>query len=156
MNNKKLSKTCIAFPDITNIKDRKDICKKVADNTRRLKNYCRQKNINYIKNASINEDLWGVKKLYLNRKGNSYFAKNLLKYFNIVWLGLNTVRYESFLKINYCRDSRVDYFKEIRQLQGNTIRILRGPTQRPNIRIEKKTRSLTLSNKRSEKGLFVI
>ena len=49
MNNKKLSKTCIAFPDITNIKDRKDICKKVADNTRRLKNYCRQKNINYIK-----------------------------------------------------------------------------------------------------------
>ena len=84
MINKKLSKTCIAFSDITNIKDRKDICKKVAENTRRLKNYCRQKNISYIKNASINEELLGVKKLYLNRKGNSCFAKNLLKYFNIV------------------------------------------------------------------------
>ena len=64
------------------------------------------KRISLIKNASINEELLGVKKLHLNRKGNSCFAKNLLKYFNIVWLGLNIVRHESFLKINYCRDSR--------------------------------------------------
>ena len=76
--NEMLPKTCIAFSDIINRNDWKDIDKSVAETNQRLKNYCRQKDVTYIENASINEDCLGVKKLHLNRKGNNCFAKNLL------------------------------------------------------------------------------
>ena len=65
---------------------RKDIDKKVTETNQRLQNYCRQKDINYIKNANFNEDCLAIfrpfsteKALpkYLNRKGNSCFAKNI-------------------------------------------------------------------------------
>ena len=69
--NEKLSKTYIAFSSIINRKDRKGIDKKLTETNQRLKNFCRQKDINYIENAKINEDCIGVKKLQLNRKGNS-------------------------------------------------------------------------------------
>ena len=46
----------------------------------RLKNYCRQKDIGYIDNSNITEDSLRIKKLHLNRKGNSFLTKNLLKY----------------------------------------------------------------------------
>lgn len=36
----------------------------------------------YIDNANINKDYLGAKKLHVSRKGNSCFAKNLLKYLN--------------------------------------------------------------------------
>ena len=107
-----------------------------------MKNYCRQKDINYIENANINEDCLGVKKLHLNRKGNSCFAKNLLKYLNNVWLDSDTVRHEYVLKINYYVNSRIDYSKEIRQLQGNTFQILIVPTQRTNVNTDKTKNSL--------------
>ena len=76
----KLPKTCIAFSSIINKKDQKDIDKKVVKTNQKLKNYCRQKDINYIENRNINEDCLGVKKLLLYRKGNSCFAENILKY----------------------------------------------------------------------------
>ena len=41
----------------------------------RLKNYCSQKNLRLIIHDSIKENHLGVKKLHLNRKGNSVFAK---------------------------------------------------------------------------------
>lgn len=49
-----------------------------------------------------------------------------------VWWASDTVRHESVQNINYCADSRIDYFMEIRQLQRNTVQIPIGPTLRPN------------------------
>ena len=49
-----------------------------ADTNSRLKHFCNQKNIHLILNANIKEEHLGIKKLHLNRKGNSIFAKNLL------------------------------------------------------------------------------
>ena len=107
-----------------------------------MKNYCRQKDINYIENANIKEGCLGMKNLHLNRKGNSCFAKNLLKYLNNVWLDSDTVRHEYVLKINYYVNSRIDYSKETRQLQGNTFQILIVPTQRTNVNTDKTKNSL--------------
>ena len=65
-------------------KDRKNLDSNVTETNKRLRNYCRQKDIDYINNSNITEDSLGVKKLHLNRKGNSFFARNLLKYLNDV------------------------------------------------------------------------
>ena len=45
----------------------------------RLKNYCLQTNIDYIKNNNIKEKHLGKKKLRLNNRGSTIFANNLLK-----------------------------------------------------------------------------
>ena len=45
-----------------------------------IKNYCSQKNLRLINHDNIKENHLGVKKLHLNRKGNSLFAKNLLNF----------------------------------------------------------------------------
>ena len=58
------------------------------------------RNITDIDNSNITEDSLGVKKLHLNRKGNSSFAKNLLKYLNDVWLSSDTKRHDSVPKIS--------------------------------------------------------
>ena len=60
--------TKIVFSNIIFRKDRRNT---------RPKNFCNQKNISLIDNGNIKEHL-GVKKLHLNRRGNSLFAKNLL------------------------------------------------------------------------------
>ena len=44
--NEKLPKTSIAFSSIINSEDRKSIDKKLTQINERLKNYCRQKDIN--------------------------------------------------------------------------------------------------------------
>ena len=49
-----------------------------ADTNSRLKNFCNQKNKHLILNDNIKQEQLGIKKLYLNRKGNNIFAKNLL------------------------------------------------------------------------------
>ena len=54
-----------------------------------------------------------------------------------VWLDSNTVSHESVQKTNNYTDSRIDYSKEIRQLQGNTFQIPIVPTQRTNASFEK-------------------
>ena len=78
---KKVSQnTKIVFSSIAIRKDRKNIDKKVAEVNSHLKNYCNQKNIEYIDNSNIKEDHLGVKKFHLNKKGNSVLAKNFLKY----------------------------------------------------------------------------
>ena len=65
---KKVSQnTKIVFSSIAIRKDRKNIDKKVAEVNSHLKNYCNQKNIEYIDNSNIKEDHLGVKKLHLNR-----------------------------------------------------------------------------------------
>ena len=80
----KLPKVKIAFSGLISRKDRKNLDKNVTETNKRLRNYCRQKDIDFIDNSNITEDSLGVKKLHLNRKGNSCFGKNLLKYLNDV------------------------------------------------------------------------
>ena len=154
--NEKLPKIGIAVSSIINRKGRKGVNKKLTENIQRLKNYCRQKDINYIENSNINEDSLGVKKLHLNRKGSSCFAKNLLKYLSNVWLDSDTVRHESTQRINYYTDSRIDYSKELRQLQGITIQIPIVPSQRTNANIEKTNSSLKDSRLKGPKKVCVI
>ena len=55
--------------------------KKVSKNIIRgnfFRLFCDQKNIPLIANGNIKEEHLGVKKLHLNKRGNSLFAKNLL------------------------------------------------------------------------------
>ena len=80
----KLPKVKITFSGLITRKDRKNLDKNVTEANKKLRNYCRQKDIDYTDNNNITEDSFGIKKLHLNRKGNSFFAKNLLKYLNNV------------------------------------------------------------------------
>ena len=76
---KKSPNTVVTFSNIIVRKDKRNLEKARADTNSRLKNFCPQKNINLIPNDNVKEHL-GVKKLHLNRKGNSVFAKNLLNF----------------------------------------------------------------------------
>ena len=68
--------TSIAFSSIINRKDEMNI------QNARLKNFCIQKGISFIDNSGIKEFHLGKRKLHLNKKGNSAFAKNLLHHIN--------------------------------------------------------------------------
>ena len=72
------SDTEIVFSNIIYRQDRRNTDKQRIETNARLKNFCNQKNIPLIDNGNIKEEHLGVKKLYLNRRGNSLFAKNLL------------------------------------------------------------------------------
>ena len=78
--NKTSPNTVLTFSSIIFRKDKKNLEKTRADTNSRLKNFCRQKKINLISNDNIKEEHLGVKKLHLNRIGNSIFAKNLLNF----------------------------------------------------------------------------
>ena len=77
---KKFPNTVVTFSNIIVRKDKRNLEKARAYTNSRLKYFCRQKNINLIPNDNIKEEHLGVKKLHLNRKGNSVFAKNLLNF----------------------------------------------------------------------------
>ena len=49
------SNTKIVFSSVILRKDKKDISKKVGETNQRLKNYCKQKNIDFVDNSSIIE-----------------------------------------------------------------------------------------------------
>ena len=70
----------LSFSDIFLRKDKKNIEKIRADTNSRLKNFCKQKNIKLILNDNLKEEHLGIKKLHLNRKGNTVFARNLLNF----------------------------------------------------------------------------
>ena len=74
--------TSIAFSCIINRKDKANIQKTLTDTNARLRNFCLQKGIIFIDNSGIKEFHLGKKKLRLNKKGNSAFAKNLLHHIN--------------------------------------------------------------------------
>ena len=61
-------------------KDMKDLNNKVVEVNSRLKNFCSQKNIDFIDYTNIKEEHLGNKKLHLNKTGNTVLAYNLLKY----------------------------------------------------------------------------
>ena len=73
--------TKLVFSSVILRKDKKDISKKVGETNQRLKNYCKQKNIDFVDNSSITEEHLGSKKLHLNKRGNSFFSKEYLKVF---------------------------------------------------------------------------
>ena len=58
---------------------RRDIEKQRKDVNTRLKNFCKQKNLSFI-DKNLKDEHLGLKKLHLNRIGNSIFAKNFLSY----------------------------------------------------------------------------
>ena len=96
----KLAKVKIVLSGLITWKDKKNLDKNVTETNKRLKNYCRQKDIDYIDNSDIKVDSLGIKKLHLNGNGNSFFAKNLLKYLNNSWLSSDTAGHDSVPKIN--------------------------------------------------------
>ena len=75
-----LPATKIAFSRIALRRDRRNINESRTDFNAKLRNFCKQKNIGFIDNGIINESHLGMKKLHLNRKGNSALAKNLPNY----------------------------------------------------------------------------
>ena len=77
--------TKIVFSNIIYWKDRRNTDKQRIDTNARLKNFCNQKNIPLIDNGNIKQEHLGVKKLHLNRRGNSLFAKNLLGFIEQNW-----------------------------------------------------------------------
>ena len=72
--------TKIVFLSIIIRKDRKNIDKKVSQANSYLKNYCNQKNIDFIVNGNLKEEHLDQKKLHLNKRGNSILANNFLKF----------------------------------------------------------------------------
>ena len=78
--------TKIAFSNIVYRKDKRNIDKQRIDTNSRFRNFCSQKNISLIDDSNIREEHLGVKKLHLNRRGNSLFAKNLLDFIENKWI----------------------------------------------------------------------
>ena len=54
----KLPKVKIAFSGLITRKDKKNLDKNVTESNKRLRNYCRQKDIDYIDNSNITEVRW--------------------------------------------------------------------------------------------------
>ena len=77
---KKSPSTALSFSNIIVRKDQRNLEKKRSDTNGRLKNFCSQKNIGLLNNDNLKETHLGIKKLHLNRKGNTVFAKNLLNF----------------------------------------------------------------------------
>ena len=74
--------TSIAFSSINNRKDKTNIQKTLADTNSHLTNFCMQKVISFIDSKGIKEFHLGKRKLHLNKKGDSAFAKELLYHLN--------------------------------------------------------------------------
>ena len=62
-------------------KDKQDISKKVGETNQRLKNFCKQKNYDFVDNSNIIEEHLGSKTLHLNKRGKLYISKEYLKAF---------------------------------------------------------------------------
>ena len=71
--------TKLVFSSVILRKHKKDISKKIDETNQRLKNYCKQENIDFVDNSNITEEHLGNKKLHLKKRGNSILAKNILK-----------------------------------------------------------------------------
>ena len=77
---KKSPNTKLRFSDIIIRTDKKNLGKPRIDTNARLKNFCKQRNLDLIVNSNLKENHLAKKKLHLNRKGDSIFAKNLIDF----------------------------------------------------------------------------
>ena len=59
-------------------KDKVNLERGRKDINSRMKNFRQRKGIGYIDNNNITENYLGMKKLHLNSKGNTAFAKNMI------------------------------------------------------------------------------
>ena len=64
--------TKLAFLTVILRKDKTDISKEIDETNQRLKNYCKQKNIDFVDNSNIIEEHLGSKKLHINKRGKEY------------------------------------------------------------------------------------
>ena len=83
---KKSPDTVLTFSNIIVWKDKKNLEKLRTVTNARFKNYCAQKKPSLIDHDNIKESHLGIKKLHLNRKGNSLFAKNVLSFIDSNWI----------------------------------------------------------------------
>ena len=82
---KSSANTRIAISSVISRQDKKQNEKAVVDLNLKLKLFCDENLLDFIKNDNIDESCLGSKKLHLNRKGNAYFAKNLIDYIKSVY-----------------------------------------------------------------------
>ena len=70
----------LAFSNVIVGKDKVNLERDRKHISSRIKNFCQQKGIGYIDNSNNTENHLGMKKLHLNSKGNTEFAKNLINF----------------------------------------------------------------------------
>ena len=75
-----ISRNQTCFPNVIIRKDKTKLDKHRRDVNTRMKILCQQKDIDLINNFILEEHHLGIKKLHLNNKGNSDFAKNNLHF----------------------------------------------------------------------------
>ena len=83
---KKSPDTVLTFSNIIVWKDKNNLEKLRTVTNARFKNYCSQKKPSLIDHDNIKESHLGIKKLHLNRKGNSLFAKKVLSFIESNWI----------------------------------------------------------------------
>ena len=74
------AETKIAISSVFIRKDQRDIERKVRELNVNLKRFCDENLITFLCNDNIDESCLGVKKLHLNKKGSSIFARNLINF----------------------------------------------------------------------------
>ena len=77
---KQSPQTKLAISSLIIRKDKKDYDNRVATLNNDIKTLCEENLIDFIKHDNIDESCLGIKKLHLNKKGNSYFANNFINY----------------------------------------------------------------------------
>ena len=126
MSKKLIKLAKLVFSSLIVQKDIKDIDKEVLDTNPRLRNFCNQKNIDYIDSTSIKEDLQGNKKLHLNKGGHSVLAKNLLRYLRSKYLeNINfncfTESYDEYKSRNLSEDSTDSYEENLKDISKKIL-----------------------------------
>ena len=71
----------IVISSVTTRKDKKEFENRVANLNKELMRFCDDNLIDFTSNENINETCLGIRKLHLNRKGNSYLAVNVIELF---------------------------------------------------------------------------
>ena len=132
--------TKLVFSSLIVLKDKKNIDKEVLDTNARLKNFCNQKNIDYIDYINFKEDHLGIKKLRLDKRGNSVFAQNLLRYLpSKYWENVNfncfKESYDEYKSKNLNEDSTDSYEENLEDIRKKNLRnILTGQLNNNSLR----------------------
>ena len=74
--------TKIAISSVIVRKDRAPFAKQIVDLNKDLKMFAQDNLLDFICNDNIDETCLGIKRVHLNKKGNSFFVKNLINYFD--------------------------------------------------------------------------
>ena len=77
---KKSPNIAISFSYVIIRKDRNNLENLALIQTQGLQTFVSKKNIGLIDNENLKDNHLGIKKLHLNRKGNTLFTKNLLNF----------------------------------------------------------------------------